>query len=100
MANIVIKKRVSLDFLGKEYEGSYLSFKSISVSEYEKLLGEFENVDNTKSIQLTLKILEEHFLEGKFQNEKVEASDLNQFDVQTLVTCLEHFTGQKIDPKV
>ncbi len=99
MANIVIKKKVSLDFLGKEYEQSYLTFRSMSIAEYEVLLKSLEGVDNSKSIKLTLEILKTHFIEGEFLAEKVEAADLDQFDVQTLVACLEYFTGQKTDPK-
>lgn len=99
MANIVIKKRVDLGFLGDEHKDSFLEFKSMTIPEYEKLLGELENMDNIESVKKTLGILETHFLDGKFGDQKVEASDLKQFDVQTLVTCLEYFTGQKTDPK-
>lgn len=99
MANIVIKKRVGLDFLGKDYADSYLEFKSISISEYEKLVGEMEDLDNVQSVKKTVDILKSHFLDGKFQGETVNKEDLDQFDVQTLVTCLEYFTGQKTDPK-
>lgn len=99
MANIVIKKRVGLEFLGKDYADSYLEFKSMSIAEYEKLIGDLENVDNVQSVKKTLEILKSHFLDGKFQGEVVKAEDLEQFDVQTLVTCLEYFTGQKTDPK-
>lgn len=34
---IVIKKRVSLEFLGEEYKDSYIDVRSISIGEYEKL---------------------------------------------------------------
>lgn len=99
MAKIVIKKRVSLDFLGDEYKESYLTFQSMSIAEYQKLLGEMTDTDNVKSLKLTLDILKRHFLEGKFLDEIVTAEDLDQFDVQTLVSCLEIFTGQQTDPK-
>lgn len=36
---IVIKKRISLDFLGEEYKESYIVLKAISVGEYENLKG-------------------------------------------------------------
>lgn len=100
MATIVIKKRVSLEFLGEEYAESFLTFRSMSLKEYETLLDELGDKDNKESLRQTVSILKDHFLEGKFLKEDVLAEDLEQFDVQTLVTCLEYFTGQKTDPKV
>lgn len=100
MANIVIKKRVNLDFLGKDYADSYLEFKAMTISEYETLVGDMQDMDNAKSVRKTVEILKSHFLDGKFLDEKVDVKDLEQFDVQTLLTCLEYFTGQKTDPKV
>lgn len=99
MAKIVIKKRVSLDFLGEDYKDSYLMFKSMPISAYEKVIDDFAEADNKTSLKLTLKILEDNFVEGKFLGEDVVKEDLNQFDIETLVACLELFTGQKQDPK-
>jgi hypothetical protein len=100
MATILIKKKVALDFLGKEYEDSFLTFKSMPISEYEKLIGELEGADNKSSLKLTVKILKDNFIEGKFQGEDVTKEDLEQFDIETLVKCLEIFTGQSQSPKV
>lgn len=101
MANIVIKKRVDLDFLGKEYEGSYLIFKSLSLAEYEKLLDKLQDVgeDGKKSLALVLEVLTKQYIEGKFKGEDVAKEDLNQFDLETMTKCFELFTGQQTDPK-
>lgn len=37
MTSIVVKKRVSLDFLGEEYKEGYLVFTAIPVAELDKL---------------------------------------------------------------
>lgn len=100
MAKIVIKKRVSLEFLGDEYKDSHLTFKSMSLKEYEKLLEAGEELSNKDALLQTIKILKDHFIEGKFMGEDVTSDDLDDFDIGTLVTCLEYFTGQKLDPKV
>lgn len=99
MAKIVIKNKITLEFLGEEYKDSYLEFKSMSISEYEGLLDQLNTDDNKESLKVTVKVLTDHFIDGKFLGEKVEAADLVQFDIQTLITCLEYFTGQKNDPK-
>lgn len=102
MANIVIKKKVSLEFLGEDYADSYLEFKSMPISAYEKLMEELEKVgsDNKESLKITLRILEDNFIGGKFLEEEVKKEDLVQFDIETLVNCLEYFTGQRQSPKV
>lgn len=101
MATIVIKKKVSLEFLGEDYKDSYLTFKSMPISAYEKLMEELEKVgtDNKESLKITLRILEDNFIEGQFNGEEVKKEDLVQFDIETLVNCLEYFTGQHQSPK-
>ena len=101
MANIVIKKRIELGFLGKEYEKDFLEFSSLSLAEYEAILGEMETIqeDNLKALKFIQSILEKRFLSGSFQNEAVNKEDLKQFDLETLTRCFELFTGRKTDPK-
>lgn len=102
MATIIIKKRVTLEFLGEEYKDSYLEFKSLSLAEFEKLLVKLEpNQDNNKeSIKLIAKVLEDQFISGKFLAEDVVKEDIRQFDLETLTRSFELFTGQRTDPKV
>lgn len=101
MATIIIKKRVDLDFLGKDYEDSFLEFKSLSIAEYEKVLDDLNTVgeDNKAAVRLVLSILEKQFLGGSFLGEDVQKEDLKQFDLETMTKCFERFTGQQTDPK-
>lgn len=101
---IVIKKRVSLAFLGEEYSEGYLTFKALPVSEYAGLLPKFEKANRQDSIDLTTKLLKEKFIEGKFPDNgkliDVTAEQIEEFDEATLAECLSYVTGQKLDPKV
>lgn len=99
MSNIVIKKRISLDFLGSEYKDDYLEFKAIAIKQFQGLLEELKDVDNKQSLEITTRILHEQFIGGRFQGQDVKSTDLDDFDIQTLVTCLEFLTGQRQDPK-
>lgn len=100
MAKIEIKKKVILDFLGEDYKEDYLVFKSMPLRDYEGLFPKLEAAgeDGKKSIQLIREVLESNFIEGKFQGEDVTKDDLADFDIQTLTTCFETFTGQ-VSPK-
>lgn len=53
---IVIKKRVSLEFLGKDYKDSYLTLRSIPIGEYEKI--------GDKSIK---EVVIDYFIDGEIQ---------------------------------
>lgn len=54
---LVIKRRISLEFLGEEYKDSYISVKAISVKEYPELKG---------TVQETII---DRFLEGKINQD-------------------------------
>jgi hypothetical protein len=101
MADIVIKKRVSLEFLGEEYKDSYLTFKSISLTDQTvfeeniKKLGD----DSKKVNQELIQQLQDRFIEGLFQGQKVEPEDIKQLDAESVVKCYQSFTGD-LDPKV
>lgn len=101
MAKIVIKKRITLEFLGDEYKDDFLVFKSIPLKAYEELIPKLEKMseDSVKSVALIKQILEDNFIEGTFQNEPVNKEDLADFDMETLVKCFGLFTGQSSDPK-
>lgn len=98
---IVIKKQISLEFLGEAFKDSYLTFRTMPLREYEELLPTIEGIgdDGKKSLNLIKKVLEEHFIEGKFENQEVTKDDLQEFDLDTLTKCFQMFTGQA-DPKV
>lgn len=108
MANIIIKRKVMLDFLGDEYKDSYLVFKAVPVVAYNNLIARIDSVSgNQESMTEIIKILEEYFVDGVFNNEKVLKEDIKQFDGDTMLRCFETLTGQtrneegglELDPK-
>lgn len=100
MANIVIKKRVNLDFLGDEYKDDYLVFKSIPVGEYKKLTANIPKENDGSQVDFIVDILKDNFLEGSFQNEVVTKENIEEFDAETALECFKKLTGQDTDPKV
>lgn len=104
MSKLVIRKRVTLEFLGDEYKEAYLVFRSIPVSEYDGLLTKIKGVgeDNSKANDLILGILKSHYIEGKFPDDKgeLEALDgkeeLDGLDRDALLQCFGVLTGQDI----
>ena len=56
--------KIKLDKYGKEYKDSYLLFKSLSWSEIQNSSKRITKAENT--VNETIKILGEKFLEGKF----------------------------------
>lgn len=99
MADIVIKKRLSLEFLGEDYKADYLVFKAIPISEYEKIISKQPD-DNAEATRYIIKILEDKFVEGRFQEQDVVKGDLGKFDGYTVTKCFSLLTGQELDPKV
>lgn len=104
MANIVIKKKVSLEFLGDEYKDSYILFKVIPISEYRELIPKIDAVEKRLDlIELMLEVLKDKFIEGKILEESTTVDmtnkDLESLDEATLSECFAYITGQKISPK-
>jgi len=104
MANIEITKRVDLEFLGERYKGSHIVFKSIAVSEYDKYIKKSEEIknDNSLATSLLLDTLKDRFVSGEFvvegDKQTLEAKDIEQLDINTVITCFQELTGQ-ISPK-
>lgn len=100
MAKIIIKKKITLEFLGDEYKDDYLEFKSLPLREFEKILPKLDEAgeDGKKALPIMTGILESNFISGKFQGEDVVKEDLLDFDMETLVKAFELFTGQ-VAPK-
>lgn len=104
---IVIRKRVDLEFLGKEYEKGYLIFNSISIDKYQKLSGQLKDLEDKpgEAASFLLDTLKDQYLEGKFPNDKgeledVQPEDLKDFDLETVIKVFNRFTGQELSPKV
>ena len=104
---IVIKKRVSLDFLGEDYKDAYLVFQSIPAGDFDELLPQHKNPKegDDNSSKLLLDLLKKYFIKGEFPDDDgklstVESDDLTGLDLTSLVKCFQLFTGQELDPKV
>jgi hypothetical protein len=107
MSKIVIKKKISLDFLGEEYKDGYLVFKSIPLRDFEQYATKAKELegDEKASSQLIISILQENFITGMFPDEKgdlfeVKKDQLLDFDVATAVKVFSILTGQDQNPKV
>jgi len=100
MGKIQIRKRISLEFIGDEYKDSYFIFNSIPLKEYETISDDLDKIkaDNKKAVPFILKMLQEHFVEGKFEGEDVSSADLADVDVPTCIEIFTRLTGQA-DPK-
>lgn len=97
MAEIIIKKKVTLEHLGEEYKDSFVTFKSIPIGEYEKLAKEIDAVEDKESMNKILEILGSYFFEGLFDGQKLSKEDMSQFDGETILKFFETLTGQKAD---
>lgn len=106
MGKIVIKKRISLDFLGDEYKDCYITFKPITISEADKIGEEaIQSTKDRKSNAWLLEQLKNRFLEGKFLDAdnnlfELKADDIDNLDLDTCSTIFEILTGQTTHPKV
>jgi len=104
---IVIKKRVSLDFLGEDYSGAYLVFQSIPAIDFDEVVVQLKEIEKNGSGQVAylIGLLQKYFVSGEFPNDKnelvaVAADDLKGLDADALTKCFQLFTGQEPDPKV
>lgn len=89
---IVIKKRVSLEFLGEDYKDSYIILKSISIGEYENL-GDATVKD----------AVVERFIEGEIKQDsgmvKITKENIQELPGEVFVEAFAAITGQ-LDPKL
>lgn len=103
---LVIKRRVSLDFLGEDYKDCFLTFKSTPVGKFEELQAKMATFEDKPagSITFILNLLKDNFIVGKSLDENDELSDvtkddLDNLDPGSLVACFQIFTGGELDPK-
>lgn len=96
MANIVIKKKVQLDFLGEEYKDDYLVFKAIPIKDYEKIVEDVEKLadNNKQSFKYMKEVIPKYFLSGSFGGEDVTKENLEDFDQETYLNIFQRITGQ------
>ena len=90
---IVIKKRVSLAFLGKEYVDSFLILSAIPVAEYEAM---------EKDKKTVKQVVIEHFMSGAIQQDSskldITKDNLQELPGEVFVEAFKVITGQ-LDPK-
>lgn len=105
MGKIVIKKRVSFDFLGDEYKECYIDFQRIPVADFEDIQKQMKDIEENKgsSFMIVLDVLKKYFVAGMFIiDSKLEAigkDDLDGLDAESTIRCFQIMTGQEIDPK-
>lgn len=103
MADIIIKKRVSLDFLGEDYANSYIVFKSLPIEEYQKVQDEVEKIPKGGFTKYLVDFLKDRLIEGKLDQDggqtDITKENIGQLDFDAISVCYKHLTGQ-IDPKV
>lgn len=108
MANIVIKKRVSFDFLGEDYKEGYIVFRSVGIDE----LGSIEKkADEASAEEDSLKFIKnflgDKFVEGKFPDvedsnklQDLDKNDIGKFDPETIMVIFQVLGGGvAADPK-
>lgn len=104
MSKLVVKKRISLDFLGDEHKESYVVFRAIPLRDYEKYLAENDAIqkkgNNVGSIKLLVEVLQNQFIEGKTAEGDLTTDDLSDLDVDTAIKIFSYLTGQDLPPKV
>ena len=98
MTEIVVKKRIDLDFLGTEHSEDFLIFKSVPVEEY-KTITKKQPDDNIQAIDYIVTELKKRYISGKFQGNDIVKDDIGKFPAEVITECHAHITGQKIDPK-
>lgn len=106
MADIVIRKRISFDFLGDEYKNGYVVFRSLSYDENVALIEAAKGARNDKeSLEFIIKTLKERFIEGQWivgdsEPQDIEEKDIGKLSNDAILECFERIVGSKLDPKV
>lgn len=108
MANVIIKKRVKLDFLGEDYSEGYLDFRAAGIDE---LAGIEKQAEKAKSEEDSLKFIKDFLgdklLGGKFPNiednnelEDFGKDDIGKLDPETIMVVFQVLGGGlAADPK-
>lgn len=105
MAKIKIKKRISLEFLGEEYKEAFLVLTGITLREYEQNIAKTKDMGNEDATSYIKKILLNHFVEGKFPDDKgqlqaLEANDLLDLDISTIFKVFNQLSGVETPPNL
>lgn len=101
---MIIKKRISFDFLGEEYKDAYGVFASIPITEYPEIANTVDKEGNSiKKGQLMLAIVKKKFLSGEWPDDDgklqpLKAEELDGADGDLLLTVYNRLMGGA-DPK-
>lgn len=92
---LVIKKRISLEFLGEEYKDSYMLFRCVTLGEYDLMQGK----DKDKTVR---DVVTEHFISGQIRQDSdlvdITKDNLSELPAEVFVYCFNKLIGQP-DPK-
>lgn len=106
MGKIVIKKKISLDYLGEDYKGGHITFKSLSVKDVQEKMDAIEQAsdDGKKAIGIMVGILQDNFIDGVFKSDgedvNLSKEDIDEFDPESVTRFFKVLAGQDGDPKV
>lgn len=102
--SLVIRKKVSLEFLGEEYKEAFLLFRSIPIKDFNELQDEIATIgdDNKKSLGFIQEKIKHYFISGQAPNESgaledITVNDLDELDQQSIIKCFQSLTGQSIN---
>ena len=106
MTYIIIKKRVSLEFLGEDYKDGYLVFTAIPVKDLDALQKQAATLegdtDVTKASDFLKDQVASRFVEGKISQDgkevEVTAENLVDFPSDVFIEAWQQMNG-KISPK-
>lgn len=99
---LLIRKKITCEFLGDDYKEAYLIFKAIPVSGLADIQNELPkgdtDEDKMQAIPKTLEILKKYFLKGEFPGEngeleEVKAEDLDNMNAELAIHCFQGLTG-------
>jgi len=106
MSRIIIRKRVSLDFVGEDYKDCYIIFNTIPMKAYDDYVEMAKNSGKNGSTKFIKDVLEKLFISGEFidiDNENklfdIKKEELGDFDMNVMITMFRVLTGQDQDPK-
>lgn len=99
--SLVIKKRVSLEFLGDEYKDGEIVFKSIPAKDLPEIISKSEAAgeDSKLLIPVFIDVLQSYFIDGGVGDDKIAKEDIGELDADSVIHCFQILTGQAIDPK-
>lgn len=103
MSRIVIKKRITLEFIDEKYKDCYLEFKTIPMKDYGKYVDMATGEKETKAVDFITNTLTDLFVAGKFLGEDgelfdVKKEELGEFDINTTIAVFKILTGQDLSP--